>query len=81
MNELNLENVLGSQPIEITCPGCGHKFSVAFREVMREGNQITCSGCHQNITISHAPGTSQDLGKADRALKDFGKTIKNFGRR
>ena len=78
--DLNLESLFGDADLDIECPGCGHQFPVKLKEVMHEGNEVQCPSCKESIGINHEGGTAQELKKADKALKDLEKTLKNFGK-
>ena len=80
MSGLNVDSIFGSQELDSECPGCGHQIKVSFHDLAREGNEITCSGCHKPITIEHTPETAKGLKDANKALRDLENTMKKFGK-
>ncbi len=77
---LDMESVFGDQPLEMQCPGCEYQFTVKFKDVMKEGNQVICPGCNEPIQIKHDETTTKTLRDGEKALKEFEKTLKNFGK-
>lgn len=59
--------------IDLDCPACHRKMKVAADEV-RPGNSRRCSGCGETIRFQ-----GDDLGKAQRALDDLERSLKNLG--
>jgi len=80
MQKLTLENMFGNARIDITCPGCKHKFNVYFKDLAKEGNKITCPSCKNAIVIQHSPETRQTIKDADKSFRELERTLKKFGK-
>lgn len=79
---MDLEQLIGDGDVDFTCPNeeCGHQFKVKVKVLMHEGSTVTCPSCKSEITIEHEEGTDKKFRDANRALKDFERTLKNFGK-
>lgn len=56
---------------DINCPGCKRKIKIKVKEMV-PGRNKTCSYCRAEIQFS-----GDDGRKAQKALDDFEKTLKN----
>jgi rRNA maturation endonuclease Nob1 len=57
---------------DTACPGCNRKFKIKAKE-MAPGKKKTCPQCKSEITFA-----GDDMRKAQKALDDLEKTMKNL---
>jgi transcription elongation factor Elf1 len=70
---------ISKQKIDAPCPTCGHKNSITLAQVNRE-ETITCR-CGQRIQLTDSGGSSKKATQdINRAMKDFERALKGFGR-
>lgn len=65
-----------AQEINAKCPGCGASYKVTLKQV-RDRARVTCPGCRKQIQIQPE---GDDLRRIEKALDDFQKTLKEFGK-
>lgn len=65
--------------IGIPCPGCGHKNpkTVAW---IKTHDEMVCRGCGESVRIE-ADELIAGLKKADKAVADFRKSLRSFGKK
>lgn len=70
---------ISKHKIDAPCPTCGHKNSITLAQVNRE-ETITCR-CGQRIQLTDSGGSSKKATQdINRAMKDFERALKGFGR-
>lgn len=77
---LDFDNVFGSQPVDFKCPGCGHKFSVVFQELLVDGGSIECPGCKRSIQIEHDSSVAEAVESVNASFKELERAFNNLGK-
>lgn len=62
----------------VPCPTCGTSTKTTLRRV-RAGSTIRCPRGHQ-IKLVTDSASRREMDKADRAMKDLQRTLRNFGK-
>ncbi|WP_442951508.1 MJ0042-type zinc finger domain-containing protein [Paenibacillus sp. GYB004] len=75
MPNTTLESLFGDEKIDIDCPQCQNRFKVKFKQVAKDGSIVSCPSCHTNIELRHDDTTKKTLTDADKASRDFEKTL------
>lgn len=69
---------IDSQPIDITCPGCGKKFNEQIGRVKRSPT-LTCPSCRQSFAID-AHQLRRVLESAQKAADQLGRSLGKLGK-
>lgn len=80
MGDLNLRSLFGDDVTEYKCPNCGHQVRFKTLDALEHGVKVDCPGCGQTINIEPEAEAGQSLRQANKALRDFEKTVKRFGK-
>ena len=67
---------LQNQKIQSHCPFCNSKVTLKIRDL---SSAKICSKCKSKINFKDN-GFKQGIKKAEKAIKDFEKQLKNFGK-
>lgn len=69
---------LDSQPITLTCPGCGKKFDEKIGR-LKHYPKLACPGCKNIITIQ-ADELRRGIQSVQKTLDDFARSLRNLGK-
>jgi len=69
---------LDSQPIDITCPGCGKKFSEQIGRV-KHSPTLTCPGCRHVFRLD-AHQLRRRIDAVQKAADQLGRSLGKLGK-
>lgn len=73
-----MKGILDDSPIELTCPGCGHKFKERIGK-LKTNPKLPCPSCRLEISIE-ADSLNAAVKKVDKSMADLRKTLDSFGK-
>lgn len=71
---------ISKREVSIPCPNCKRVIHVSLKQVVIE-DTVTCSGCSRKIKlVDKDKSARKGVKDINRALSDFEKTLKSFGK-
>lgn len=78
---MDLNKLIQSAPVDVTCPGCKHAFQTTIGK-MQTGNVLTCPSCKGTIKLEvDRSSLDSETREAQRAMDDLNRTIRRLGGR
>lgn len=77
---LDINDLIGDADIDMECPNCDHEFSVKADKVLRKNAEVKCPACQASIKIQHDESVDRSIKSTNKALKDFERSLKRFGK-